>query len=100
MKRFSLLTLALTFFIALPSFSNPNYEKNNFKKISKRFEKIDKNRDGLLSKDEMIEAHRVRIDNLYEKFDNDNDDKLSKKELRAVRKEMKKRIEKLKNEGD
>ena len=100
MKRFSLLTLALTFFIALPSFSNPNYEKNNFKKIRKRFEKIDKNRDGLLSKDEMIEAHRVRIDNLYEKFDKDNDDKLSKKELRAVRKEMKKRIEKLKNEGD
>ena len=100
MKRFSLLTLALTFFIALPSFSNPNYEKNNFKKIRKRFEKIDKNRDGLLSKDEMIEAHRVRIDNLYEKFDKNNDDKLSKKELRAVRKEMKKRIEKLKNEGD
>ena len=100
MKKLLLCTLALTFFIALPSFSNPNYEKNNFSKIRKRFEKIDKNRDGLLSKDEMIEAHRVRIDNLYEKFDKDNDDKLSKKELRAVRKEMKKRIEKLKNEGD
>ena len=100
MKNFFFLTLALTFFIALPSFSNPNYEKNNFSKIRKRFEKIDKNGDGLLSKDEMIEAHRVRIDNLYEKFDKDDDEKLSKKELRAVSKEMKKRIEKLKNEGE
>ena len=28
----------------------------------KNFEKIDKNSDGLLSKEEMIEAHRNRID--------------------------------------
>ena len=61
--------------------------------------KVDKNGDGLLSKGEMMEAHRNRIDKLFIKFDKDADSKLSKKELRAVKKEIKKRIYKLKNEG-
>ena len=92
MKKFSFLTLALTFFMSLPSYSNPTYEKSNFSKMRKRFEKIDKNGDGLLSKDEMIQAHRDRIDNLFMKFDKNGDNKLSKKELKAVRREMKKKI--------
>ena len=99
MKNFSFLILLLSFFIALPSNSNPNKETGNFIKIRKQFEKIDKNSDGLLSKEEMFEAHRDRIDKLFTKFDKNGDKKLSKKELRAVRKEMKKRIEKVKNEG-
>ena len=96
MKNFSFLTLALTFFIALPSYSNPTYEKNNFGKMRRRFEKIDTNDDGLLSKDEMIEAHRNRIDKIFLKFDKDGDSKLSRNELRSVRKEMKKKIYKTK----
>ena len=68
--------------------------------MRKRFEKIDKNGDGLLSKDEMIQAHRDRIDNLFIKFDKNGDNKLSRKELRAVKQEMKKRIKKIKNEGE
>ena len=92
MKNFSFLILALTFFIALPSYSNPTYEKNNPSKMRKRFERIDKNDDGLLSKDEMIEAHRNRIDKIFLKFDMDGDNQLSKKELRSVRKEMQKKI--------
>ena len=100
MKNFSFLILALAFFIALPSYSNPTYEKNNFTKMRKRFQKIDQNGDGLLSKDEMIKAHRDRIDKLFLKFDKNDDDKLSKNELRAVKKEMKKKINKLKNEGE
>tara|TARA_B100001248_G_C26982004_1_gene275034 strand:+ start:122 stop:439 length:318 start_codon:yes stop_codon:yes gene_type:complete len=95
MKRFSFLILALTFFIALPSYSNPNNEKNN--KLRRRFERIDTNDDGLLSKDEMIEAHRNRIDKIFLRFDMDDDSKLSKKELRSVRNEMQKRILKTKN---
>ena len=100
MKQFSFLILLLTFFIALPSYANQAKEKNNFMKMRKRFEKIDKNSDGLLSKQEMMEAHRNRIDKLFLKFDKNGDKKLSKKELRAVRKEMKKKINKVGNEGE
>ena len=96
MKNFSFLILTLTFFIALPSYSNPTYEKNNYGKMGRRFERIDKNDDGLLSKDEMIEAHRNRIDKIFLKFDKDGDSKLSKKELRSVKKEMQKKIYKSK----
>ena len=99
MKNFSFLILALAFFIELPSYSNPIYKKNNFNKMRKRFEKIDKNGDGLLSKAEMVEAHRDRIDKLFMNFDKNGDDKLSKRELRAVRQEMKKRIYKYRNKG-
>ena len=99
MKIFSFLILISSIFISLPTYSNPTYEKNNFSKMRKRFEKIDKNGDGLLSKGEMIQAHRDRIDNMFIKFDKNGDNKLSKKELRAVRKEMKKRILKLKKKG-
>ena len=99
MKNFSFLILLLTFFIVQPSYSNPSKEKNNFAKIRKNFEKIDENSDGLLSKDEMMEAHRDRIDKLFFKFDKNGDKKLSKKELREVRREMKKRIDKVSKEG-
>ena len=99
MKKFSSLILLLTFFIALPSYSNPINEKNKFSKMRNRFEKIDKNSDGLLSKEEMIEAHRNNIDKLFLKFDKNGDKKLSKKELRAVKQEMKKKIDKVRNEG-
>ncbi len=97
MKNFSLCFLILSFFIALPSYSNQTFEKNNFAKVRKRFEKIDKNGDGLLSKDEMMNAHRDRINILFMKFDKNGDSNLSRKELRAVRKEMKKRINKIKD---
>jgi len=99
MKNFSFLILTLAFFITLPSYSNQKYENNNFTKMSKRFKKIDKNGDGLISKGEMIEAHRDRIEKLFMNFDKNGDNKLSKKELRSVRQAMKKKINKLRNEG-
>ena len=98
MKNFSILILVLAFFIALPSYSNPTFEKNSFIKMRKRFQKIDKNGDGLLSKEEMIKAHLNRIDKLFLNFDKDGDYKLSKKELRALRQEMKRRMYESRNE--
>ena len=98
MKNFSILILVLAFFTALPSYSNPTFEKNIFIKMRKRFQKIDKNGDGLLSKGEMIKAHIDRIDKLFLKFDKNGDNKLSKKELRALRQEMKRRMDESRNE--
>ena len=97
MKNISLLILALNFFIVLPTYSNPTYEKNNLNKVRKRFEKIDTNGDGLLSKGEMMSAQKDRIDNIFINFDKNGDSKLSKKELRALRYELKKRIYKSRN---
>ena len=54
----------------------------------------------LISKEEMMEAHQDRIDKLFLKFDKNGDNKLSKKELAAVREEMKKKIKKVRNEGE
>ena len=98
MKNFSFLILALIFFIALPSYSNPTFEKNNFIKMSERFRRIDTNGDGLLSKDEMMSAQSDRIDKIFMNFDKNGDSKLSKKELRALRYELRKRINKFRNE--
>jgi len=98
MKNFSFLILALSFFIALPSYSNPIYEKNNSIKMRKRFQKIDTNGDGLLSKDEMMSAHSNRIDKIFINFDKNGDSKLSKKELRALSYELRKKVNKVKNE--
>ena len=99
MKNFSILILAVAFFITLPSYSNPTLEKNNYIKMRKRFQKIDNNGDGLLSRGEMIQAHLDRIDKLFLKFDKNADNKLSKKELRALRQEMKRRMYESRNEG-
>ncbi len=98
MRNFSFLILALSFFIAVPSYSNPIYEKNNFIKMRERFQRIDTNGDGLLSKEEMMAAHSDRIDKIFIKFDKNGDSKLSKKELRALRYELRKRINKFRNE--
>ena len=98
MKNSSILILALSFFIALPSYANPIYEKNNFMKMRGRFQKIDTNGDGLLSKDEMMSAQSERIDKIFMKFDKNGDNKLSKKELRALKYELRKRINKFRNE--
>ena len=99
MKNLSFLILAFSFFISLPSYSYPIYEKNNFFKMRERFQKIDTNGDGLLSKDEMMSAHSDRIDKIFIKFDKNGDSKLSKKELRALRNELRKRIKTFREEG-
>ena len=99
MKKFSFLILVFVFFPTLPSYSNPTFEKNSFIKMRKRFQKIDKNGDGLISKGEMIEAHLNRIDKLFLKFDKNGDNNLSRKELRALRQEMKRRMYESRNEG-
>ena len=98
MKNFSFLFVALSFFIALPAYTNPIFEKNNLIKMRERFQRIDSNGDGLLSKEEMMSAHSDRIDKIFINFDKNGDSKLSKKELRTLRYELRKRINKFRNE--
>ena len=86
--------------MTLPSYSNTSYEKNNFIKMRERFQRIDTNGDGLLSKDEMMSAHSDRIDKIFINFDKNGDSKLSKKELRALRYELKKRLYKSRKKRD
>ena len=92
--------MALSFFIALPSYSNHIFEKNNLIKMRERFQRIDSNGDGLLSKEEMMSAHSDRIDKIFINFDKNGDSKLSKKELRSLRYELRKRINKFRNEEE
>ena len=68
--------------------------------MRKRFEKIDTNGDGLLSKGEMMTAQSDRIDKIFINFDKNGDSKLSKEELRALRYELKKRIYKSRKKRD
>ena len=98
MKNASFLILALSFFIALPSYTDPIYKKNNFMKMRERFQRIDINGYVLLSKDEMMSAQSDRIDKIFMNFDKNGDSKLSKKELRLLRYELRKRINKFRNE--
>ena len=52
----------------------------------------------LSKKDEMMSAHIDRIDKIFIKFDKNGDNKLSKKELLALRDELRRRINKFKEE--
>ncbi len=53
-----------------------------------RFEKVDTNGDGFVTKEEMLTAHRDRIDKMFVKLDTDKDGKLSKEELKKGHEEM------------
>ena len=75
MKNSSILILAKNY-LFMPSYANPIY--SHFMKMRERFQKIDTNGDGLLSKDEMMSAQSDRIDKIFMKFDKNGDSKLNK----------------------
>ena len=82
----------MALFLSIPAYAgdgeNMNKKINN---TSKRIEKIDTDGDGLISKLEMMAAHRYRIDRIFSSYDKNNDGKLSKEELKASKKAMKKK---------
>jgi len=57
----------------LPLYSKPIFENNNLIKMSVRFQRIDKNGNGLHTKDEMISAHSDRIAQIFMNFDKNGD---------------------------
>ncbi len=54
----------------------------------KMFMKADKNADGFLTKEEMLESHKERIDKMFSDSDGDKDGKLSKDEMAKGREAM------------
>ena len=103
MKKFLLPIISIVYFLSIPSYADGRENIIKINKINKRIEKIDTDNDGLISKKEMIEAHRIRINRIFYNYDKNFDGKLSKKEFKASRKKMKniliKRIKCEQNDG-
>ena len=92
MKKLSLPIITTALFLCIPAYAEDGESVNKkIYNISKRIEKIDTDGDGLISKLEMMAAHRYRIDKIFSSYDKNNDGKLSKEELKASKKGMKKK---------
>ena len=76
----------------MPAYSRHGDHEGKFRNARQRFEKIDQDGDGLLSKNELLAAHKDRVEKMFINFDTNEDGKLSRKELITLRKFMKKRI--------
>lgn len=72
------------------------------KRGAEMFAKADTNKDGFLSKEEMLNAHKERIDEMFEKVDTNKDGKLSPEEMKKGREIMREKFkEKMKDKhGD
>ena len=86
---FSIITFSFLF--SINAFADHKDKGGKSYKNIKRMEKIDKDGDGLISKKEMLDAHRVRINKMFSSYDENKDGKLSREEMRSSRKGMKKR---------
>jgi hypothetical protein len=73
-----------------PSTETKSYEAKDKKFL--KFEEADTNKDGALTKEEMLEAHKKRIDAMFERLDTDKNGTLSKAELDKGRDEMHKKM--------
>lgn len=65
------------------------------------FMRADVNKDGYLSKEEMLDAHKGRIDEMFSTADTDHDSKLSREEMKQGREAMHKKFrEKMEDRKD
>lgn len=99
MKKLLMPLLATALIVtAAPAFAEdgPPHEG----KKHDRFKEADKNTDGFLTKEEMLDAHKARIDKMFEKADLDKDGKLSKDEMEQGRAEMKKRWKEMREKAE
>ncbi len=56
------------------------------------FAKADANKDGYLTKDEMLAMHKARLDKMFAEADTNEDGKLSKEEMEAARGKFRERM--------
>lgn len=110
MTRFSLpsilmLGCALFTLASIPAHAEENMDapgmeqKMGMQDKMKQGPMMDTNKDGFVTKEEMMDMHKKRVDRLFEKADQNNDGKLSKEEWKegkkAMRAEMKDRKEEM-----
>lgn len=94
MKKYTIPLFALLLCLSMPSYAQNGTGYNGEGKRAPLMEKIDTNGDGFISKDEMLEAHKLRIDRMFERHDSDGDGKLSKEEINESKKAIKNRLSK------
>ncbi|MDY0029388.1 MAG: EF-hand domain-containing protein [Pseudobdellovibrionaceae bacterium] len=78
------------------------------KRGAEMFAKADTNKDGFLTKQEMLEAHKTKLDEMFEKADTDKDGKLSPEEMKKgrdimrekFREKFKDRFQNMKDKGE
>lgn len=69
------------------------FKKADHKKFHEEmFAKTDKNGDGVLSKEEFLESHRIRAEKAFDMLDADKDGSLTKDELKEGRKHWKNKM--------
>ncbi len=102
--RLLALTALMSATFALPVLAEeggPDRQGERDQKRQEHYMKADTNKDGFLTKDEMLAQHKKRLDEMFEKSDLNKDGKLSKDEMQkgreAMRAKMKNRMKEWKD---
>lgn len=66
--------------------------KNNGARAAHMFDQADINKDGVLTRDEMLAAHKKRVDQIFDKLDADKSGTVTKAEVETGREEIRKML--------
>ena len=98
MNKLTLMALAATFSVANAAAFAEGFEGKGpggpGHHGPPKFEAVDTNKDGYLTRDEMEAHHKQKLNKMFEKTDTDKDSKLSKEELKKGREEMREKMRK------
>lgn len=91
MKLALVMAAAGTLMVATPSRAEdgtPSAEGAGGHHGGEMFNRADANKDGFLTREEMLKAHEARIDKMFADLDTSKDNKLSQDEMKAGRDKM------------
>jgi len=92
------LSTAVLLSLAAPAYaedappSDPPLMADREQKGAQMFEQADSDKDGFLTKEEMLKAHEQRIDKVFSDLDQDGNGKVSHDEMKAGREKMREKI--------
>lgn len=78
--------IALSLALALPTLAMAEEDKK------RKGPRMDLNGDGYITKSEMLEAHKKRIDEIFKRGDTNGDGKLDRDEMKAAKKGMREKM--------